>query len=97
MQDKSVCTFRMKGDVHIREFDGELVILDLTKGEYYGVNELGARLWRGLSQGQSCNAIADALVLEYDVERRVLVGDLLKLLEEFEIRGWIEATELPLR
>ena len=31
--------FRVVGDVHVKEFDGEMVLLDLTKGEYYGLNE----------------------------------------------------------
>ena len=92
MLSKADGRFRMKGDVHVKEFDGELVILDLAKGEYYGVNALGARLWQGLERGESCNRIADALVLEYEVERDVLVSDLLDLLEEFESRGWMEAS-----
>lgn len=74
-------------DVHVRDFDGELVILDLANGDYFGVNEVGARLWDGLSRGKSANEIADELAPDYDVAPSRLLVDLLALANDFVARG----------
>ena len=38
-------------DVHSRKFGEELVLLDLARGEYFSLDELGARIGRSLRQG----------------------------------------------
>ncbi len=78
---------RVPKDVHVREFDGELVILDLAKGDYFGVNEVGARLWVGLARGKSVKEIAAEFAPDYDVTPSRLVVDLLALANDFVGRG----------
>lgn len=77
------------GDVHVRTFDGDLVILDLEKGDYFGVNEIGARLWAGLAAGKSPREIASELADEYDVDATTLLDDLVALTGEFLTRGLV--------
>jgi hypothetical protein len=81
---------RVVGDVHVREFDNELVILDLAKGDYFGVNELGAKLWQGLEKGKSCAEIATELVADYEVSEARLVADLVSMTDDFIARGLVE-------
>ncbi len=81
---------RVTQDVHVREFDGELVILDLAKGDYFGIDEIGARLWRGLERGQSCAEIADELIADYETDRARLLADLLALANELLTKGLVE-------
>ncbi len=76
-------------DVHVREFDGELVILDLAKGDYFGVTEIGARLWRGLASGKSPLEVAREIGPEYDVEAAVFLADLVALTNDFASRGLV--------
>ena len=80
---------KVAADVHVREFDGELVILDLAKGDYFGVNEIGARLWQGLASGKSPSEVATAIAPEYEVEPDVLVADLVALANDFAARGLV--------
>ncbi len=84
--------YRPAGDVHVRDFDGELVVLDLAKGDYFGLNEVGAKLWSGLVAGQSPAEVADALFADYDVTRERLLADLVALTGELLARGLIEPT-----
>lgn len=79
----------LAGDVHVRTFDGDLVILDLEKGDYFGVNEIGARLWAGLAAGKSPREIASELADEYDVDATTLLDDLVALTGEFLTRGLV--------
>jgi hypothetical protein len=76
--------------VFAREFDGELVLLDLAKGEYYGLDPLGARTWNGLVGGRSIAEIANELVADYDVDLNTLRADLVKLLGELAGKGLVE-------
>jgi hypothetical protein len=78
--------------VFAREFDGELVLLDIGKGDYYGLDEIGAKLWQGLAGGQSIAEIVDSLVGQYEVDRATLSDDLIALVRDLVSRGLLEAT-----
>ncbi len=86
--------FRIPSEVHVREFDGELVILDMARGDYFGINEVGARFWAELERhGGSFDEAVSACAPHYDVERATLDADLLELVKELTQRGLLE--ELP--
>lgn len=78
-----------KDDVHVRSFDGELVILDLARGDYFGVNEVGARLWAGLVSGQTTREVAVDLRGVYEVDDGKLLEDLIALTNELFARGLV--------
>jgi hypothetical protein len=76
--------------VFAREFDEELVLLDLTRGEYYGLDRLGARVWNGLVAGRSIAEIARDVLPDYDVEQEVLRADLVALVRDLAQKGLVE-------
>jgi hypothetical protein len=65
--------------VFVREFQGELVVLDLDGGEYFGLDEVGHQLWKDLVDGQTIRQACDALLPRYDVARDTLEADLVAL------------------
>jgi hypothetical protein len=73
--------------VHYRQFDDEMLLLDLNRGEYYALNVVGARMWGGLAEGKTPEEIASALAGEYDVEAAVLLRDCLSLVDDLVSRG----------
>jgi hypothetical protein len=83
--------FEIKTDVHVRTFEGELVLLDLARGDYFGVNEVGARLWQGIAVGKTPREIAAELQGEYDVALQTLLDDLERLASELVARGLIRS------
>ena len=58
---------RVPEHVHVREFDGELVILDLDKGCYFGLDEVGTRVWQLMSEGSTLEQAVERLQPEYEV------------------------------
>ncbi len=76
-------------DVHVREFDGELVLLDLRGGDYFGLDAVGKALWVGLAEGLSVHEVASRLVEDYDVGIDVLERDLEALRDKMLARGLI--------
>jgi hypothetical protein len=79
--------------VYAREFDGETVLLDLSKGDYFGLDELGARLWRGLAEGRSTREVAEEVAPEYEVDFARLLADLTDLATELASRGLLVPTQ----
>lgn len=67
----------------------EEVILDLADGTYYGLDDVGTRVWRLLDTPKRIDALCDALEDEYDVDRATLETDVIALLEEMERRTLI--------
>ena len=80
-------------DVLVSEFGDELVILNLGDGVYYGLDDVGARIWRLLQQSASIPTIRDAILDEYEVDADRCDRDLRALLEECASRGLVEIRE----
>ena len=66
--------------VYARAFGEELVLLDFGKGEYFGLDPIGAAIWRQVEAGADVKAILDHLVAAYDVERERAEADTVALL-----------------
>jgi hypothetical protein len=75
----------------------ESAILNLKNTVYYGVNAVGARVWKLLQQPRSVQELRDALVDEYEVDAERCQSDLMALLEKMRSEGLIEvrATAAP--
>jgi hypothetical protein len=71
---------------------GEAVILDFKSGVYYGLNEVGARIWNLIQQPKTVSEIRDAIVAEYEIEPEVCDRDLKALLQQLEASGLIEVS-----
>jgi hypothetical protein len=67
----------------------EAVILNLQDGVYYGLNDLGARIWNLLQEPRTVRKIRDILLQEYEVEPERCQQDLLQLLGELAAKGLI--------
>ncbi len=46
--------------------EGEMVILSLADGEYYGLNPVAAAVWRQLEKPRRVSEIRDALLQEFE-------------------------------
>jgi hypothetical protein len=71
----------------------EAVILELTQGIYYGLNEVGARIWVLLRDPRPAGEIRDVLLDEYEVDPATVSRDVLALLTELADRGLIEVRD----
>ena len=57
----------------------ETVILDLESGTYFGLDNVGARIWQLLEAGKSLPEVCDVMVQEFEVSRDELERDVLAL------------------
>jgi hypothetical protein len=63
------------------DLEGEAVILHLGEGVYYGLNEVGAKVWTLVQTPRTVLEIRDALLKDYDVEPDDCTSDLIELLQ----------------
>lgn len=80
---------RGSDDVLVRALDGEAVLLDMASGKYFGLNEVGARIWKLIEAGETVGAIRASIVAEFDVEDARASEDLAALIGELETRGLV--------
>ena len=74
---------------------GEAVILDPDSGMYYGLNEVGARVWELIQEPKMVDEIRDALLAEYEVEPERCQQDLFALLQNLADKGLVEIDDGP--
>ena len=72
------------------DMGGEVVILDVKSGTYYGLDALGSMVWSLIEQPMSLAAIRDAIIADYDVDAETCERDIVKFLREMETVGLIE-------
>jgi hypothetical protein len=72
------------------DLGGEVAILDLKAGVYYGLDAVGARIWSLIQEPRTVNEIRDILLEEYEVEPERCERDLLALLQRLADEGIIE-------
>jgi hypothetical protein len=71
-------------DVVSCDLDGEAAILNLKDGVYYGLNPVGARIWKLVQEPVTLEEILKTLLEEYDVEAEQCLQDTVELLEELQ-------------
>lgn len=72
---------RQSPNVVFRDLDGEAVILDLESGTYFGLNDVGTRVWHLVGAGCREAEIVDTVAAEYEADRETIAHDVTKLLE----------------
>jgi len=82
-------------DVTFRELDGEIVILNLETGVYFGLDKVGARIWRLIEDHGSLGTVLSALRSEYDTTPAVLEHDLLELVGDLCAKGLTRVASPP--
>jgi hypothetical protein len=73
---------RPAANVLFRQLGGEAVLLSLASGSYYGLNEVGARIWTLIAGGSDLAGVLAVLEAEYAAPVERLRSDLLEIVEE---------------
>lgn len=74
-------------DAMFQEIGGEGVILDLKSSSYFGLDEVGVRLWQLLQSDPSLQNACDTLLAEFEVEASQLELDLTRLVGQLVEAG----------
>jgi Coenzyme PQQ synthesis protein D (PqqD) len=72
-----------------RDVSGEIVLLNLQSGVYYGLDPVGSRMWHLLMERRPLDDVCAVMVEEYDVPADVLRADLSRLVDELSSKGLV--------
>ncbi|HEV2289487.1 MAG TPA: PqqD family protein [Candidatus Acidoferrales bacterium] len=68
----------------------EAAILGMKNSVYYGLNPVGAAIWRLLQRPRSVSELRDAIASEYDVSAKQAEDDILNLMQQLMSEGLVE-------
>ena len=88
---------RRPDDVLIRLLGDESVLLNLASESYFGLDEVGTRMWSALEQTGTVEGAFRILIDEYDVESEQLRGDLTAFIQKLAEAGLIVIVDGPPR
>jgi hypothetical protein len=93
-QHKNIYPERSK-DTAFRIINDEAVIMNLTTGDYYSINEVGARIWDLCDGGHSIRDIALFISQEFDAAEETAGQDVMELLNDLSGEKLIIIRENP--
>jgi Coenzyme PQQ synthesis protein D (PqqD) len=70
--------------------DGHVIVAGLRKGNYYGLDSVGARVWQLVQTPIAVREVARLIAEEYHVSPGRCEADLLELLDAMAAQGLLE-------
>jgi len=81
---------RLPDDVLVSQLDGESVLLKLKSECYFGLDDIGTRIWELLLSSDSIERAYEGVLAEYDVDPNQFRSDLSELLDSLVQQGLLE-------
>ena len=75
-----------------QEVGDEVVLLDVSGGEYHGLNDVASRIWRALEEHQDVDSAYEHLCEAYEVDPEVLRKDLDEFIKRLVEMGLLSVT-----
>jgi hypothetical protein len=76
-------------DLLSADMDGDLVMMSVESGEYYGVGGVGPRIWELLEQPITVDAIVAVICAEFEVEETRCREDVLTFARQLVETGLV--------
>ena len=72
------------------ELTDEAIILGLSSGEYYSLQDVGLLIWKMLATPVTVQEICDKIMEQYEVESLLCQQDVIELLQDMLIEDLIK-------
>jgi hypothetical protein len=66
------------------EVDGDVVALDVERGECYGLDAVGTDIWKLLAEDTSISEITDTLLEQYEIDRETCLREVSRIVSELQ-------------
>jgi hypothetical protein len=76
-----------------RTVGDEVVILDLDKGAYFGLNAVGARAWQLWAAQKTIAETVELIALEFEAPAETVTTDLLELVQDLKTANLVELSD----
>jgi hypothetical protein len=80
---------RRREDVPWKQLEDTVLLLDLTNGDFFELDPVGARIWMGLDGERMLGELALALAEEYEVAVETARSDVLAFVIDLYSKGLV--------
>ena len=87
----STTLFTRNPNLVAANIDGDLVMMSIEQGEYFGITGVGSRVWELLATPTTVADIARVICTEYAVEEAACQADMQTFVEELIQLGLVSA------
>lgn len=77
-------TVAQKEEYDSVDIDGEVVMMDLNRGKYYGFNDVGSCIWQLIKKPMVVKDVINILISEYNIQMQVCTETVTKFLDQLE-------------
>jgi len=95
MQNVWETCFRKDERVAWRTLEKDCILLHLTSGIYYTLNDVGRFLWESFDGKQRLQDVYEDMLDQYEVDPEVARNDMLELIEDLIREGLVNHIEKP--
>src|ERR1700720_2256826 len=74
------------------EGDGEIVMMSIEQGRYFGLDDIGSDIWNRIEPPCSFAALIDRLAAEYAADRATIAADVQTLLSRMAAQDVVRLT-----
>lgn len=85
--------FTQNNEIVFSQMDDEIVMMNLEKGEYYGISPVGSRIWELLETPQTVDDICRTLCKEYAVSPEKCTEEVLIFITQMKEKNIITIIE----
>ncbi len=76
-------------DMVASKMDGETVMMSLENSEYYGLNQIGSRIWDLIAEEVQISDLIEQLTEEYEVTYEACKNDVISFLDHLYGKGLV--------
>ncbi len=88
INDNSI--IKRNNNILTNTIEDEIVMMSLEKGNYYGMNNVGSRIWELTNEPKPVNEICNELMNEYEIDRESCLKSVIQFLEKLSEANLIE-------
>lgn len=78
-------------EVFAGKIDNETVMMHIQTGKYYGLDDIGSRIWKMAEEKIQVKEIIAQLIDEFDVDKQQCEKDVIELLNDLKSNDLIRA------
>lgn len=71
------------------KIDEEIVMMSINNGEYYGLDNIGSRIWEIIEKPVSFKELIETLKDEYEVTENQCISDVIEFINALNNKGLI--------
>jgi len=84
---------RRNTDIASADVDGDMVMMSIEKGDYYGANGIGTRIWEMMEQPQSVGTLCDGLMQRFEVDEATCHSEVLAFMEQLRENALLQVVD----